>query len=101
MGMPVPGGQQLVLKLHETYGFDIDQLTSVIQGTVAPETWGPAPHQGVIFPFGDRLLIRQSPAAHTDIQELIRELQTYSYRGGMGGMGGVGGVPSGGMGGFF
>ena len=102
MGMQVPGSQQPVLRLHETYGFDIDQLTNVIQVTVAPETWGPAPNQGAIFPFGDRLLIRQSPAVHADIQELIRELQILSFRGGMGSFfgGGMGGG-MGGMGGFF
>jgi hypothetical protein len=104
MGMSVPGGQQLVLKLHETYGCDIEQLKTIIQGTVAPETWGPEPHQGAIFPYHDRLLIRQSPAVHADIQELIHELETIGFRGGIGGRvwdGALGGSGGGGSGGFF
>ncbi len=82
----------LQLKLYETFGLAVDQLQLVIQGTVAPGTWGAGPDQGAIFLWGDRLLIRQSPAVHADVQELIRELQILG-RGGYG-MGSD-------MGGFF
>lgn len=65
----------LQLRLYETSGLAVDQLQLIIQGAVAPETWGAGPDQGAIFLWGDCLLIRQSPTVHADVQELIRELQ--------------------------
>jgi hypothetical protein len=79
-GMPGPGGQPLELRLHETYGLDVAELQRVIEGTVAPETWGPAPHQGALFHVGKCLLIRQTPAVQADVQELIRELNIGSFQ---------------------
>ena len=75
MGTMSPGGQPLVLKLYAVHDFDIEQVIKAIQGTVAPETWGPGPSQGAIFPVGSRMLIRQTPAAHAEIEELLDALR--------------------------
>jgi hypothetical protein len=94
MSMPYPGGNALMLKLYSVPEFDIEQVTRAIQGTVAPETWGPGPNQGAIFPVGYRMLIRQAPAVHAEIEELLDALRAANASGGYGATGG-------GMGGFF
>ena len=96
-----PGGEQsMVLKIYPLY-MDIEHATKAIEGTIAPGSWGSGPSQGAIFRVGDRLLIRQTPAAHAQIQELLGTLQAWSTGGtGTSGMG-VGSSGGGGMGGFF
>jgi hypothetical protein len=84
MSMPYPRENALMLKLYSVPEFDIEQVTRAIQGTVAPETWGPGPNQGAIFPVGYRMLIRQAPAVHAEIEELLDALRA-ANTGSMGG----------------
>ena len=100
MGSLPADNQRLALRLYTPPALDFDQLSQAIQGTVAPGTWGSAPNQGAIFPVGNRLLIRQDPAVHTEIAEFLDALRpppSSPAYGGMGGMGGMSGGTSGGM----
>jgi hypothetical protein len=90
--------QRLALKLYAAPELDFDQLSKAIQGAVAPRTWGPAPDQGAIFPVGDRLLIRQVPAVHAEIEEFLDALRPPTAGPAYEGMGGMGGGTSGGLG---
>ena len=56
---------------------------TAIRGVVAPETWGNGANMASMFPLGTRILIRQTPAAHAEIQELIDGLRP--HKGSLGG----------------
>ena len=85
----------------------IDELSQAITGAIAPGSWAPIPGKGMVFPIGSKLLVRQTPAVHAQISELLRTLKVLNqpwgaegYPGGMGGGGmGGGGMRGGGMGG--
>jgi hypothetical protein len=85
------------LKVYTVPDFDTEQLMTAIRGVVAPETWGNGANMAAIFSLGTRILIRQTPAAHAEIQELIDGLRLHKE--GNGGIGGPNRWSS--SGGFF
>ncbi|MHB8971544.1 MAG: hypothetical protein ACYC3X_04615 [Pirellulaceae bacterium] len=71
LGFVSSSGEAMILKIYTVPDFNAEQLMTAIRGVVAPETWGNGAKMAAIFPLGTRILIRQTPAAHAEIQELI------------------------------
>ncbi|MHB8861419.1 MAG: hypothetical protein ACYC6N_03370, partial [Pirellulaceae bacterium] len=68
-------GDTMILKVYAVPDFAMEQLMPAIRSIVAPETWGDGPGAAAIFPLGARVLIRQTPAMHAEIRELIEGLR--------------------------
>ncbi len=75
-------GEGTILKVYTVPDFDAEQLMTAIRSVVAPETWGNGADMGAMFPLGSHLLIRQTPANHAVIQELIDGLRPRRASGG-------------------
>ncbi len=87
----------LVLRAYPAVaGIPTAELTALITGTVRGQ-WQQHTGSSSIFPVGQWLIIRQTPAAHAEIDELLQSLRTLS----VGGLGGYSGAGIGMGGGFF
>ncbi len=74
--LPSEGGA-MILKVYAVPDFDAEQLMTAIRSVVASETWGNGADRGAMFPLGVQVLIRQTPANHAAIRELIDGLRPH------------------------
>jgi hypothetical protein len=49
----------------------MQSLVDTLIGAVAPETWTERSGRGVMIPYGERLLVRQTPLVHRELQETL------------------------------
>ncbi len=56
-------------------GFTIDDLIQAIQATIDPESWDVSGGSGVCTPLGGMLIIKQTPPAHTEIEDLLTAIR--------------------------
>jgi hypothetical protein len=65
----------MVVRSYEVTGLNMPELVAALRGLVASETWESGATGAVAYPIGDRLLIRQTRAAHRDIEQLLEALR--------------------------
>jgi hypothetical protein len=79
-GPPAPGagGADPTAGLPATFVTDnaqLAQLYTLIVQTVEPDSWKEAGGQGTIAPFGAKLIVKNSEAAHRELSELLTMLR--------------------------
>lgn len=73
---PMGGGFAPGLAIDGSLRFNLDELIQAIVSTVMPETWTDNGGEAVCTPLGGLLLIKQTAAAHTQIEQLLNDIRT-------------------------